>query len=345
MTNTWNTFQTKFSIIMDHYPTYHDLLEEISDTPHNILLNCMHGFPMDLFIDEVIKRRFDIQTPTIYKTPAVWNKNIPYTENQHFFEINMMNPDIPKDLSFLTEMILEIIKSKNVNNTKHFVIIKHIDVLKEYFFDFRIILERYSKNVTFLCFTHSISQIELPIRSRFNIFRVPLFKFDEIQYIFDNYLHKHLPAHFPSTSRDIIQAIFLSDVEHYEPHLITKEFCIYRFPPLYEFVMTYDPKQWNLENIRGLSYKCCQYNLSIKELVQDFLLLIDNTTLLEKIAADRIPKKQYEHLKNNVKFNIIKSASDIDHKLCQTNKGREPIYIEAFLCEIFLNQYKKVHNL
>jgi hypothetical protein len=130
-------------------------------------------------------------------------------------------------------------------------------------------------------------------------------------------------------------------VEQYEPLLITKEFCTYRFPPLYEFVMTYDAKKWNLENIRTLSYKCCQYNLSIRELVQDFLLLIDNTTLLERIVTDRIPKKHYEEMKTNVKFNIIKSAADIDYKLCHTNKGREPIYIEALLCEIFLNQCKK----
>lgn len=341
MSSTWSTFQSIFSTIINRYSTYNTLLEEISDTPHNILIHCVYGFPIDLFIDEVIKHRFGIETASIYKTNAVWGKNIPYIENQHFFEINMMNPDIPKDLSFLTDMILEIIKTKNVNDTKHFVIIKHIELLKELFFDFRILLERYSNNVTFLCFTHSISQIEMPIRSRFNIFRVPLFTNEQIHEIFKDYLCLQVPKFFPRNSRDILHVIFLSDVEHHEPLLITDSFCKYKFPPLYDFVIAYDAKKENLENIRTLSYKCCQYNVSVKDLVQDFLLLLEETTLLEKISYQRILKKQYETYKNNMKCYVIRYGADIDHKLCQTNKGREPIYIEAFLCDVFLNPDKK----
>jgi hypothetical protein len=343
--SVWNTFQTNFSTIIRNYPVYQDLLEDIADTPHNILLHCVHGFPIDLFIDEIIKRRFNIQTPSIYKNTAFWNKNIPYIENQYFFEINMMNPDIPKDISFMTEMILEIIKSKNVNQTKHFVIIKHIDLLKDYFFEFRIILERYSKNVTFMCFTHTISQLETPIRSRFNIFRIPLFKSEDIQHIFENHLNYTLPKDISVHSRDIIKAIFLSDVERQEPSILTREYCKYRFPLLYEFVITYDHKKDNLQNIRNLSYKCCQYNVSIQDLVIDFLAIIDDTSYIEKIGLTRIPKKHYPLIKQCCKFNIIKYGAEIDHLLCQTNKGREPIYIEAFLCEMFLNQSKKVHIL
>ena len=97
-----------------------------------------------------------------------------------------------------------------------------------------------------------------------------------------------------------------------------------------------------------LSYKCCQYNVSIKDIVQDFLKLIENTTLVEKIISYRIAKKDYKTIKDNITFNVIKYGADIDYKLCQTNKGREPIYIEALLCEIMLNtstELKKVHNL
>ena len=346
--STWNTFQTNFSTIIKSYDIYNKLLQDISETQHNILLHCIHGFPIDLFIDEIVKQRFDIKTHSIYKTTATWGKNIQYIENQHFFEINMMNPDIPKDLSFMTDMILEIIKTKNVNQAKHFVIIKHIDVLKDFFFEFRIILERYSKNVTFLCFTHFISQLETPIRSRFNIFRIPLFNRLHIEDIFTKHLYKTIPKYFPEQSRDIVHAIFLSDVEQHEPLLVTKEFCTYKFPPLYEFAMSFDNKKENLESIRILSYKCCQYNVSIKDIVQDFLKLIENTTLVEKIISYRIAKKDYKTIKDNITFNVIKYGADIDYKLCQTNKGREPIYIEALLCEIMLNtstELKKVYNL
>ena len=37
-----------------------------------------------------------------------------------------------------------------------------------------------------------------------------------------------------------------------------------------------------------------------------------------------------------INTDIIEKAADLEHKLNLTNKGREPIYIEAFICYILL---------
>lgn len=323
---SWNTFTNHFpEIIRD--TSHKTILDEIIDTPNNILLYSVHGFPIDLFIDEILKSRFNIQT--IYRNKALWNKNIPYIENQYFFEVDLMNPELPKDYSFLTELILHIVKMRNITNSKHLFIIKHIELLRDYFFEFRILLERYSSNVVFLCTTHSISHIEAPIRSRFNLFRIPLFTTTEIQNIFAKYLYNNMLNDLLKVfRRNIIKAIFFADMTS------TTSLDTYNFPPLYDFMKTYDKKKNNLEEIRTLAYKCCQYSISIGDLAQDFIRILDDNIDFAKLKKSRISQKKYIQTKEEYKCKIINIAADLDHSLCLTNKGREPIYIEAFLCQI-----------
>lgn len=335
--SNWAKFKTNFKTILYDITIYNNIIKEISYTNNNMLIYSVEGFPLDLFVDEILKQRLNIDT--IYKNNAIWNKNIHYIENQYFFEINLMNPEIRKDFSFLTEFILHLIKSHNINNTKKIIIIKHIDYLKEYFFQFRILLERFSSNVIFLCTSHSISQIEAPIKSRFNMFRVPLFNYDDIINIFEKYLNVPLPQYTTlNKSRDIIKSIFFADIEICDKQLITKQFCNYNFPPLYDFVKTYNFKDDNLENIRDISYKCCQYNISIIDLVKDFLRITDETDFVLNKIGKKVSQIKYQKIKQEYKYKIINSGSQIEHSLCMTNKGREPIYIEAFLCDILLKK-------
>ena len=129
----------------------------------------------------MIKLKFNITT--LNKKELIWNKNVPYYENQYFFEIDLNNPNIPNDFSFLTEMILFIIKNKPVASNKHLIILKNIDRLGEYAFAFRIILEKFYNNVYFICTTHKKSKIESPIISRFSLIRLRLFTNEEIKFI------------------------------------------------------------------------------------------------------------------------------------------------------------------
>jgi DNA polymerase III delta prime subunit len=252
-----------------------------------------------------------------------------------------MNPENIKNIEKITSFLLHIISSKNVKMKKHYIVIKHVDLLSSLFCDFRIILEKYSHNVIFICTTHYITRLETPIRSRFSTFRIPLFTFQEIQNIFSNYLNISINDYLYETKpRNIVKALFISEIERHpsSSEILTKEFVEYNFPPFVEFIIEYDKNKNNLDDIRGLSYKCCQYNISILQIIQDFIRLVDLGTYYINIKS-----KSYEYninelnnIKKNLKCEIIKIGTDIDYLLSQTNKCKEPLYIENLLCQLLI---------
>jgi len=308
--NICEKFKYKFTSIINEiydYSTVRDFCSN-SNSTNNYLLYSYYGFPFDLFIDDIIKKKFGLNH--IYKKEVIWNKSIIYNENQYFFEFDLDNPNMPKKLDSLTELILFIIKSKPIFNNKHLIIIKNIDKLNEYFFAFRIILERYSHNCYFICTTNKISKIELPIKSRFCLFRIRLFYTNEINHIFNHNLQIPLnPFLIKNNCRNIIFAIFIAQTEIYEPLLITEDFCNLNYPPIKNFINS----NYSLNDLRQLSYKYSQYNLGIKDLSFDLLKLYKN------------------------KYNIILNNSiELENLLNISNKGREPIYIEALLSQVLL---------
>lgn len=312
----WELFKENFLEIIKSNDYYYENYLFISKCYNNILLYGAYGFPTDLFIDEIIKKKFNIEN--IYKEECLWDKKFIYIHNQFFIEIDLMNPSIPKDFSFLTKFISQIITNKNINSNKHFIIIKHIDILNfEYQIIFRILLEKYHNNAYFLCTTHRLSKIDSPIKSRFFLIRVPLLSNNEIINIFNNILKKPLNKMLIKNNNNIIKTIFISEVEEQQPLLVTEDFCKLNFPPISDFIKNFKKNKKGLEDIRNFSYKCFQYNISIKELIIDIL----------KINFIKLDKN---------KFEIIKYATDLDHTLNITNKSREPIYIESLLCFILL---------
>ena len=303
----WIKFKQNFRNIINDIPEFNIIFEKYAFYEYNLLLYSYQGYPIDLFIDELIKLKFNITT--LNKKELIWNKNVPYYENQYFFEIDLNNPNIPNDFSFLTEMILFIIKNKPVASNKHLIILKNIVRLGEYAFAFRIILEKFYNNVYFICTTHKKSKIESPIISRFSLIRLRLFTTDEIKIIFNKYLNIDTIV---SDNRNIIFCIFLSQVKINEPHLITSEFCNFNYPLIKNFLET----KYDLYDIRQLSYKLSQYNLSIMDITNDFMKIYKN---------------------NNMKLiELINIAANIDYILTISNKGREPIYIENLLCQILI---------
>lgn len=310
----WSTFKKSFREIIKNNEHYERLFQFLKQSNNNILLFGSYGFPTDLFIDEVIKERFDMMT--LYKQECVWSKDIHYLYNKHFLEIDLTHPSLSKNIQAISNFILNIIKNKNISNDKHFIIIKHIDILTQNDYNsFRIILERYSANAFFLCTTHKPDNIDIPIKSRFAMMRIPLMQHKEIVDIFSKYLKIKLNKHLVAMkTRDIVRAIFIAQIEQNDSELVTKEFCTMNFPPVYEFIKTFNNKKYSIESIKQFSYKCFQFNISIPQLTHDILKIF--------------PEKK--------KFHLIKMASEIDHSLNLTNKGREPIYIESFLCSILL---------
>lgn len=304
----WLKFKSNFMNIINDIPEYKINFDFLINYNQNSILYSYYGFPFDLFIDEIIKKKFNLTT--IYRKELLWNKTIIYNENQYFFEIDLSNPNMPKKFNLISNMLLEIIKTKAINGIKHLIIIKHIDKLKEQFFAFRIILERFFNNCYFICITNHISKIENPIKSRFSLFRFPLFTTNQISSIFNYHLQINLnPFLIKNNCRNIIFAIFIAQTEIYEPLLVDENFCSLNYPPLKDFLKS----NYNIKDIRQLSYKYCQYNLGIKEITFDLL---------------KLNKKNYKE--------ILNIAVKLEELLTLSNKGREPIYIEALLNQLLI---------
>ena len=310
----YDIFKKKFSFIIENNEELKKKINYIKNYNFNILLYSKYGFPLDLFLDELIKKKYNIKNE-IYRTELVWNKNIIYNENKFFFEIDLMNPLLPKDFNFLNNFIITILKTKNILFDKHLIIIKHINILRNQFSILKILLEKFSNNVFFICTTYNISNIEYAILSRFTYFRIPLFTTQEIETIFKKYLNIELNKYLiENRCRNIIFSLFISDIEKKQPELITKEFCTFNYPPLYQFIKNFKKNSKSLHNIRNFSYNCFQYNIKIIDILTDILKIIPNKD----------------------KANIVYIASEIDNKLILTNKGREPIYIENLLINVLL---------
>lgn len=303
----WNNFKNNFKNIIANIDEFNILLNAYAKIDHNLLLFSYIGFPIDLLIDEIIKLRFNIIN--LNKKELTWNKNIIYYENQYFLEIDLNNPNMPNDYTFLTDMILFIIKNRPMINNKHLIVIKNIDKLEEYSYAFRIILERYYNNVYFICTTNKIAKIETPIKSRFSLIRLRLFTLNEIDTIFHHYFNYQNKIKI--MSRNIIFNIFLLQVYINEPLLITEEFCKFNYPPIHDFIKS----KYDLTDIRQFAYKLSQFNITIVDVIIDLL------------------KMNYE---NDKKMEIIKIGAEIDYLLSLSNKGREPIFIENLLCQILI---------
>jgi hypothetical protein len=342
--NNWDKLEEVFPYIIDNNKRYKIILKNILLSSNNKLLYSPIGFPIDSLLNTLLIQIFNIKLP-FNKTEHIWEKSIIYIENQHYIDIDLMNPENIKNIEKITSFLLHIISSKNVKMKKHYIVIKHVDLLSSLFCDFRIILEKYSHNVIFICTTHYITRLEPPIRSRFSTFRIPLFTFEEIQNIFSNYLNISMNDYlFETKPRNIVKALFISEIERHpsSSEILTKEFVEYNFPPFVEFIKEYNKNKNNLDDIRGLSYKCCQYNISILQIVQDFIRLVDLGTYYINIRSqsseDNVSKldNNIDNIKKKLKCEIIKIGTDIDYLLSQTNKCKEPLYIENLLCQLLL---------
>jgi DNA polymerase III delta prime subunit len=311
--NLWSILIENFKFILENNTYYKHILSFTQNSDNNLLLYGHYGFPIDLFIDELLKRKFDLDH--LHKQHCVWGKDIHYLHNNNFLEIDLNNPDLSKKFSNISKFLTNVTTNKHIVKQKHYIIIKHIDSLSQNDFAcFRIILEKYSKNATFICITHKLDKIDIPVRSRFSLIRMPLLQHSEIIHIFHTYFKKQLNEHLLKIkTRDIIKSIFLTEVQNKNSDIVSWGFCVLNYPPLQDFIKNLSLKKNNLEAIRKISYDIFQYNINLSQIVEDLLKLI--------------PKK---------KFIILHYSSQIDHILCLTNNGREPIYIETFLCQVLL---------
>lgn len=335
----WDKLEEVFPNIINNNKRYRLILENILLSSNNKLLYTPIGFPIDIYLNMLLKKIFNI-TYSFNKAEHTWEKSVTYIENQYYIEIDIMNPENIKNIEKITSFLLHIISSKNVKMKKHYIVIKHLDLLSTLFYDFRIILEKYSHNVVFICTTHFITKLELPIKSRFSTFRIPLFTFDEIQDIFSNHLNISMNDYLLEIkTRNIIKALFISEIERHpsSADILTKDFVEFNFPPFVDFIKNYNKNKNNLYDIRSISYKCCQFNVSILQIIQDFIRLVDYGTYYLNIRYSyKYDIDNIETIKNKLKFEIIKTGLDIEYLLTKTNRCKEPLYIENLLCQLLI---------
>lgn len=181
----WERFVAQFETgVLPHHPHLRAKMEALSvgagsdpaaDMP-NLLFYGAPGFPyMPLWSRVVLgdAGAFLRDPPR----PTTWGtQKLPYLMHPRYFLFNLLNPDIPKDGGVLLDFLREILPASNIHQAKHIVVIEHVDVLctAQNTHVLRVLFERYSKNVWFICTTHRINLMEPPIRSRFLAVRVPL---------------------------------------------------------------------------------------------------------------------------------------------------------------------------
>lgn len=110
-------------------------------------------------------------------------RHIVFRECPCAFDIDLANPNHPKealtDREMLSDLIKDLIATPPVYamdatavDRRHIVVLRNLDRIVHPHV-FRVLLERFSHNVWFLATTTSLSRIESPLRSRFMMVRVP----------------------------------------------------------------------------------------------------------------------------------------------------------------------------
>jgi hypothetical protein len=308
MDDIWLSFISNFESILEFIPYHANIINILSnelDKLSNILLYSPRGFPLDLIYITAFKKRFGI----FKKNPLIWDKDVQYNESPYFFEIDLSLPSQPKDLVKLTELIKHIANSSCIHFHKHIIVIKHIEFIinNNKSFDFRVLFERYSKNVLFICLTHHYSRLETPIKSRFISFRIPLLTTSQIVATFSKLnLHFH-PILQESQCRDLYFALYIHYLYIHQPSSITPQFCTYKCPNIALL-----PNNPSIEDIREITHKISINDSSICDITSDLLL----------------------HTKNKHLF--ISTAAHIEHLLVNTEFYRKPLYIEyLFHCAFY----------
>jgi hypothetical protein len=299
---TWNLYKEKFHELL---PTYHraydvaqQLVEADWDVMSNMLLFAPRGFPLSLLINWIMTQKFGNIKRSLHT-----HDDMPFAETPNYFDIDLLDPAI-KSIDPVVDFVHTVISRSNILNQRHIFILQNIDALENHRYAFRVLFERFSRNVVFFCTTTRIGCIEPPLRSRFCICTIPCLTHTEIANTMA-VLGKQVSP-FLANSRNIMQVILVSDLK---PEIVTKEMCQFNYPLLVPF-MEKIRTGIKIEDIRAMAFKLCSLNFSLADITND---------ILQCCANDE--QKQI----------FTKEACKIDHMLIQTNGGRKPLYYETLL--------------
>lgn len=353
----WNKFNSCFTEILEKYlPTHKRLLRGMNgnlEIMPNILMYGVYGFPLDMLWKEALLRRFNIEK--FLPISCIWGKDIQYMETPYYIHIDLENPCMPRDIEVLQDFLKSVITSKNIISERHIIILENIDsfVNKNTNMNaFRVLLERFSKNVWFICTTYRIGKMESPLKSRFYCIRVPLSTEAEIHSIL-NYIDgndnknkeedennkkekiKKIKKRKKKEKDEDEDGMIQEDKKDTESiQIMTRNIFLaftmpkytdekmywlssLSFPPLYDYITNNELP--SIESIRTIIYRAFQCGISISELTKDII----------EICIQRGDKENDIH-------HITAEFSKYEHMASQSKGTRILLYMEYMLHYIMI---------
>jgi len=318
----FDIYRAEFANILNNYLTdYHYIVnflskENLTDMPNCILAGAP-GMQYDYIWLESMSRRFGISAGTWNRTQCTSSKGLPYMDGSHFIEIDLRHPDMPKDINVLADLIKEIITTKPHHQDRHILVLHNIDEVRRGATQmFRVLLERFSSNVFFLCTTSYASRLDVSLRSRLRVLRLPLPSEATVKNIL-TYMINH-PRLQSCSNVEETQRV-LSYIEKIETRQIDK--AIYslahaaRFQRLPCMALTFPPiadlqKTTSIADIRAMVMRIVELDIPFSAIAKDIIECFPAT-------ADIIPL-----------------IADLEHQVASSVAAREPFYIEYLLLHV-----------
>ena len=292
----------------------------------NILLYSATGVPVDLVWTSMIQRIFNFKINT---TEKIYDKEVIYYESQYHFHVDMSLPYQTTSMTKLTGFIKDIIIHRCICPThRHVIVITSIDTLIRTDSDasraLRVLLEKYSANVWFICTTTAISSIEKPLQSRFIAVRVPALTNDQINNILvDLWMPQLMNIDTHACSRNVAFCIYLSYLLHTNREVDDIRYSFIRETMANCETMANRETMANCETmaspqqvvtmdaVRKLAARLHAYDASLLDITNDLTIIY--------------PERAGE---------IVTVAAAIDHKHAHTGGIRKSLYIEYLLASV-----------
>lgn len=304
----WNNFVERFSeFYNDEMPEHQSILNFLTHcscpSMQNILLISRKGFPIDLLWGEALRKIYNLKTIPYANNHEKYEDIIPYQQCQYYFELDFEHPDIPKDISKVVDLIKFVSLSSPIFSNRHLWILKNIECIRHNYGlgPFRILLERFSSNVLFICTTTQPSHLDRSLQSRFTHIRIPLLQETNIK----NILLK-LNVSPDLVSKINTRNLFLAMCYCCSPELI--ESSNFNYPNVNTIT------NWTVDNVRTLAH---QYS-------------INGLTLAD--ACHDIIKLKFK--KNNIE--VINWLTKLEAKCAEGNRIREMWFIEMAFTGVFI---------
>lgn len=271
----WDCLRSRFAEVLEqclprHKRLLHEMEGDIEMVP-NILIYGVYGFPHELLWKEGLRVRFGVDK--FSPTSCTWGKELQYMETPYYIHIDLDNPYIPKEVEFFQDFLKSVITTRSILSARHVIVLENIDAMVQRCSSmnaFRVFLERFSKNVWFICTTYHISKIEPPLRSRFHGIRVPLPTEEEnhaILKMLDGDGAAPAAASPAAATRNLLLAIAVPPyADEYRAWMSSLT-----YPPLADFMLNTPASALTIEGIRSVIYKAFQCGVSLSALAMDII--------------------------------------------------------------------------